>query len=226
MADAQPADWKWLLRAAHGLIAQVNSPVSLIDNWALGGGTALMLRIDHRESHDVDIFLDDAQLLGFLNPETHDFSWERPPSGWDSDGHHFAKFAFAGIGEIDFIVAAPRTLAPSSLIDVEGHLARVETVAEVIAKKVYFRGAQIAPRDIFDIAAASLRAREDVSAALSKFPGHTRATLDRMNRLSRDFVSAVIEQLIVKDDFLSTKSHAFDLAHDVLAESLGKNAES
>ncbi|MEO9132390.1 MAG: nucleotidyl transferase AbiEii/AbiGii toxin family protein [Sphingomonas sp.] len=29
--------------------------------WSFGGGTALMLMIDHRESHDIDIFLDDAR---------------------------------------------------------------------------------------------------------------------------------------------------------------------
>lgn len=29
-----------------------------------------MLQIDHRESDDIDIFLDDPQVLPFLNPET------------------------------------------------------------------------------------------------------------------------------------------------------------
>jgi hypothetical protein len=36
---------------------------------AFGGGTAMMLQIDHRESHDVDIFLTDPQLLASLDPQ-------------------------------------------------------------------------------------------------------------------------------------------------------------
>ncbi|WP_352570972.1 hypothetical protein [Mesorhizobium sp. M0074] len=29
----------------------------------------MMIQINHRESHDVDIFLDDPQLLGFIDQE-------------------------------------------------------------------------------------------------------------------------------------------------------------
>lgn len=40
----------------------------------------MMLQIDHRDSHDVDIFLADAQLLPFLDPATHDFAFEIMPT--------------------------------------------------------------------------------------------------------------------------------------------------
>ncbi len=49
---------------ACALIRQVNTEQTIIDRWTLGGGTALMLQIDHRESQDIDIFLSDPQLLG------------------------------------------------------------------------------------------------------------------------------------------------------------------
>ena len=32
--------------------------------WSFGGGTAMMIQIGHRESHDVDICIDDGQILG------------------------------------------------------------------------------------------------------------------------------------------------------------------
>lgn len=32
----------------------------------LGGGTALMLQIGHRDSRDIDLFLPDPQLLGWI----------------------------------------------------------------------------------------------------------------------------------------------------------------
>ncbi|RUW44700.1 hypothetical protein EOA32_36030, partial [Mesorhizobium sp. M1A.F.Ca.ET.072.01.1.1] len=38
--------------------------------WSFGGGTAMMIQIGHRESHDIDVFLDDPQLLGFMDPST------------------------------------------------------------------------------------------------------------------------------------------------------------
>lgn len=39
-----------------------------------------MLQIDHRESRDVDLFLQDPQLLAFLDPQKHDFEFEIGPA--------------------------------------------------------------------------------------------------------------------------------------------------
>jgi hypothetical protein len=64
----QQQEWARLFKIACALIRQVNSGQSIIDHWTLGGGTALLLQIDHRESHDLDIFLSDPQLLAFLDP--------------------------------------------------------------------------------------------------------------------------------------------------------------
>jgi len=76
------ADWARLFRIACALIRQVNSKESIIDHWTFGGGTAMMLQIDHRESHDVDIFLFDPQLLPFLDPQKHDFTFEIRPTDY------------------------------------------------------------------------------------------------------------------------------------------------
>jgi nucleotidyltransferase AbiEii toxin of type IV toxin-antitoxin system len=62
------SDWTRLFRMARATIEQVNSEQQIIDHWTFGGGTAMMLQINHRESNDVDIFLRDAQLLSFLDP--------------------------------------------------------------------------------------------------------------------------------------------------------------
>jgi hypothetical protein len=58
------------------MIEQVNSEQHIIDHWTFGGGTAMMLQIDHRESRDIDIFLPDAQFLAFLDPQKRDFDLE------------------------------------------------------------------------------------------------------------------------------------------------------
>ena len=62
------ANWVQLFRVACAIIRQANSKQLVVDHWTFGGGTALMLQLDHRESHDIDIFLDDPQLLGFDRP--------------------------------------------------------------------------------------------------------------------------------------------------------------
>jgi hypothetical protein len=59
--QSQPG-WTRLFRIACDLIRQVNSKTPIIDHWTLGGGTAMMLQIDHRESRDVDISLDDPPI--------------------------------------------------------------------------------------------------------------------------------------------------------------------
>lgn len=52
----------------------------------------------------------------------------------------------------------------------EGRAVRLETIPEIITKKVYYRGSEAKPRDIFDIAAAARSQRGAVVNALGDFP--------------------------------------------------------
>lgn len=61
------------------------------------------------------------------------------PSDYQGDGLRFQKFAFEGVGEIDFIVAGALTGKPFETREVEGRAVRLETIPEIIAKKVYHR---------------------------------------------------------------------------------------
>ena len=61
------------------------------------------------------------------------------------------KFYFPE-GEIDFIASAPLTRAPAIVETVLGSKVRVQTSAEIIARKLRFRGAEFTARDIFDFA--------------------------------------------------------------------------
>jgi len=71
-----------------------------------------MLQIQHRESHDVDFFLQDPQWLSFLDPEKNDFEFKIWPSDYRGDGIKFLKFAFDNIGQID---SSLTKLKPESL---------------------------------------------------------------------------------------------------------------
>src|SRR3546814_12126929 len=61
-----------------------------------------MLQIDHRESHDIDLFLDDPQILPFLNPETQGIKLDHAPDSYQA-GTDMLKLAYHDLGEIDFI---------------------------------------------------------------------------------------------------------------------------
>ena len=161
----------------------------------------MMLQIEHRESHDVDLFLQDAQLLSFLDPEKRDFDFEIAPTGWSGDGTGFLKLAFAGIGEIDFIVGGSKTSNPTTARDIEGHLTLLETIAEVVTKKIVHRGASLRPRDIFDIAAASEQHADSVVNGLRPHKSAVATALDALGRLNPDFVAMAIAQLQVREKF-------------------------
>jgi len=177
----------------------------------------MMLQIDHRESHDVDIFLPDPQLLSYLDPKLHDFKFEIFPADYDGDGSSFLKIAFKGIGEIDFIVGHSLTSSPTIQKTIENETVQLETIAEIITKKIYHRGASIKPRDIFDIAAASEKYADSIISALRDYPEKVAATLKKMNQLNPEFVESAISELAIKDQYKPVVATAFERAKTLLS---------
>jgi nucleotidyltransferase AbiEii toxin of type IV toxin-antitoxin system len=216
-APEHSSDWAQLLRIACALIHQVNSEQPIIDNWTLGGGTAMMLQINHRESHDVDIFLSDPQLLSFLDPQKRDFDLEVSPVSQDGDGARFLKLAFQGIGQIDFIVGQSMTPSPTTQWKVEQEFVQLETIPEIIVKKIYHRGAGIKPRDIFDIAAAGESHADAIVHELHSYRAEVVKALTTMNRLNPDFVDGAIAALAIKDAFKPIAKTAVERAKEILS---------
>ena len=99
-ASRESSDWARLFRLACALIRQVNVEQTIINHWTFGGGTAMMLRIGHRESHDIDIFLPDPQFLAYLDLQKRDFKLEVTPTEYDGDGARFLKLAFEGMDQM------------------------------------------------------------------------------------------------------------------------------
>lgn len=98
IAYRQTGTWRDLERLALSIIDDVRAHTGLDFRPKLGGGTRLMLALNHRISHDIV----SGSLLGL--PDESD----------------------------------PDTSLP------------LEPVAEVLAKKLFYRGAALAPRDLFD----------------------------------------------------------------------------
>lgn len=114
-------------------------------NPQLGGGTRLMLAVAHRISDDIDLFIRDPQWIGYLTPRLND-RFEAVINGYDESATSL-KLRL-NEGEIDFIVGMSLLGLPS------GHDAAVpfdlEPVEEVIAKKLFYRGWALTPRDLYD----------------------------------------------------------------------------
>ncbi|WP_063608064.1 nucleotidyl transferase AbiEii/AbiGii toxin family protein [Aquamicrobium defluvii] len=223
----RPSEWRRLFGIAVDLIEQLRENAGGLDfEWSFGGGTAMMIQIGHRESHDIDIFLDDPQLLGFIDPSRSRLRLDLAPSDYQGDGLRFQKFAFENVGEIDFIVAGTLTQMPFDIREVEGRAVRLETVPEIIAKKVYYRGSETKPRDIFDIAAAARFKLEPVVDALRAFPDQVSRTRERLEKLNPEFVDRAIADLMIMPDFQASAADSLDTALSVLDEALSSPKET
>lgn len=214
--EKKSTDWAKLFRVACAIIRQANAKQTIIDHWTFGGGTAMMLQIDHRESHDVDIFLSDPQVLPYLNPKTQNFELEIWPTDYEGDGTKALKLAFQDIGEIDFIVAGSLTTAPNTLATVEGEKVLLETIPEIIAKKIYHRGLSIKPRDIFDIAAAGEKHADALIVELKPYKAEVIKALSTMEKLNPDFVNNTISQLAIKTDYEAVAKTAINRTKEIL----------
>lgn len=177
----------------------------------------MMLQIGHRESHDVDIFLPDPQLLSFLDPQKHDFKSEILPTAYEGDGARFLKLAFKDIGQIDFIIGHSMTSSPTTQRAIEGENVQLETVPEIIVKKIHHRGLSIRPRDIFDIAAAGESHADDIIEELHPYRDDVAKALVTMNKLNPEFVNGAIADLAIKDSFKLIAKTAIERAREILS---------
>ncbi len=210
---------------AISIIDQANVRGIDMHNWSFGGGTALMIQINHRDSHDIDFFIDDPQYLPYLNPQTQDYDLALGPSDYETDGSRALKIVFEGVGEIDFICCDPVTAKPAVETEIRGRHVLLEIPAEILAKKIVFRGSHMQPRDMFDIAAtAEALGRDYVIDALSAFPSECRTALQIAQRMDTRLVESVTARLLVTEGFSSLRAGAQTITQDILAAASSRSA--
>lgn len=197
-----PSRWRELFCQAMSIIDQANAHGQIVDRWTFGGGTALMLQIGHRESRDIDLFIPDPQVLPFLNPETQSYSLDLSPSDYETDGSTTLKIVFDGIGEIDFICGGTLTTPATTQTIVESRSVALETPTEIIAKKIYYRGGRMQPRDMFDIAAViQNRGATELVEALVPHRDRCETALGVVRRMDPDFARTIMAQLMIRPAF-------------------------
>lgn len=144
--------WETLLARALVVLRSAASTGSLAREWSLGGGTALMLRHQHRRSEDIDIFVLDPQVLGLLTPRLNPVA-ESLTADY-AEGATYVKLYFPE-GQVDFIVSRHLTPAPVTRETLIGRDVPLETSAEVLGKKLWHRADRFTARDFFDLAYVS-----------------------------------------------------------------------
>lgn len=137
--------WRKLEKLAHEMVQDASTAAKSTFMPVLGGGTRLMLAMEHRISDDIDLFIRDPQWIGFLTPRLND-KFEHLINTYD-EGATSLKLKF-NEGEIDFIVSMS-LLGLDNKVSSES-LFPLEPVAEVLAKKLFYRGWALTPRDLFD----------------------------------------------------------------------------
>jgi hypothetical protein len=161
-------------------------------HWTWGGGTALAIRLDHRISFDIDIFLNDADAMRLLSPQRNP-TVRAITDNWQEPGHYLKLLC--NEGEIEFIVSALRTEPGHRPWAFEGRDLPLETIAEVLAKKLRWRGSRPLARDAFDLAAAWRLDPASLAEAVAASPDGARRAADeiarRYKRIARELPDAV-----------------------------------
>jgi len=122
-----------------------------------------MFRYQHRLSKDIDIFVPDPQYLGFVTPRLSDVA-AAVSTDYVEDQSSCVKL-IRPEGEIDF-VASPNLTEPAFEVwNIGGQHIRVETAAEIVAKKLWHRGDKAAARDLFDLSLVIEREPEALERA-------------------------------------------------------------
>ena len=141
--------WEDLLPHALLIIEDIKSHGTPDPFWTFGGGTVLMFRYQHRLSKDIDIFVPDPQYLGFVTPRLSDVA-AAVSTDYVEDQSSYVKL-IRPEGEIDFVASPNLTEAPFEMWNIGGQHIRVETAAEIVAKKLWHRGDRATARDLFDL---------------------------------------------------------------------------
>lgn len=141
--------WQVLLQHALSLVDEIAAHGIPDPFWTFGGGTVLMLRYGHRLSKDIDIFVPDPQYLGYVSARLSDVA--EGVSDQYVEGPGYIKL-LRPQGEIDFVASPNLTVEPFEMWELLGRAIKVETSAEIVAKKLWHRGDQVSARDLFDLA--------------------------------------------------------------------------
>lgn len=189
-----------------------------IDNsqWSMGGGTILMLNYHHRLSKDVDIFVSNTQYFNGLSPKLNDIAED---ADFYQEGERFISLSYPE-GKIDFVKAFQVSDYLPTLKHVFNQNIFVDDDIEIVTKKVFFRGASLHPRDLYDLATVYLGPRRsELVKALINIPEQLQEFHDALQRVGPGFSFSEDYGLdLVLDIPLGLKGREVDICIDLCNE--------
>ncbi len=191
--------WEGLLSTALAILDDIEAQGHGAPDIVLGGGTVLMMRMHHRLSKDIDIFLRDVQWLARLTPRLNDHV-----AGLVRDYSEQANSVKLVLsqGDIDFVVAGSVTgVAPNETLEFHGRAIMLEATEEILAKKLFFRAALLKPRDVFDLVAASEMFPTAARAAVEASRSRREAQLNRLKALAASPPAQLAVDILPIGDF-------------------------
>ena len=189
-----------------------------IDNsqWSMGGGTILMLNYHHRLSKNVDIFVSNTQYFNGLSPKLNDVAED---ADFYQEGERFISLSYPE-GKIDFVKAFQVSDYLPVLKHVFNQNILVDDDIEIVTKKVFFRGASLHPRDLYDLATVYLGPRRfELVNALINIPEQLQEFHDALQRVGPGFSFSEDYGLdLVLDIPLGLKGREVDVCIDLCNE--------
>ena len=170
---------------------------------ALGGGTALSAYYwNHRYSTDIDIFVhskDDISMM--LRPKEWDSGFLDKLNNLGYNGNckvHpvYTEIVIKDDYKIQFFSVEDKTQNPYKIVDLWGRKIQVESIPEIIAKKIYYRAHKGNARDLFDIAIAIHKNPlifSELQVPIEKFKElfETVSRINENQELNREYISEI-----------------------------------
>jgi len=167
------SQWLDLLETAISAIGAVKGGTEV--EWAIGGGSALSLGLEHRIPDGVEIILDSAAVLNAVNPVRNAVTREALRDRGSSTAScerldNRLRLTLQSRGWIEFATEASLVAGPLLECRILGISVLRERTADVVAKKVAFRGSRLSGLEVFDLACAfTLQPDETEAAARSPY---------------------------------------------------------
>ncbi|MBP7065362.1 nucleotidyl transferase AbiEii/AbiGii toxin family protein [Ferrovibrio sp.] len=166
--------------------------------FSFGGGTALAVHINHRISYDIDLFYRSADVFDYYNPNknpavkaliaAHHGSWQFP-------GNYLKLELGPELGEIDILISKFMTEAPTTDWPFKHWIVKLETPAEILAKKIRYRSSQFKRRDVFDLGAIAQLLPAAANQAFAVNLDNLPRLRDRIATMQADYEANVLNDV-------------------------------
>lgn len=157
-----------------------------------------MLRAEHRDSKDIDLFLTDPQLLGHLSPRL------AGEAIWDTEDYDEAanvlKLRYPE-GEIDIIVASAISDLETDTYSFQGVEIRIEHPVEIVLKKLFYRDSGFKVRDVFDTAVVLQGHGYELRTQLHLVSKSRAALLERIAMIPQPYFDTAMRELDIRPDW-------------------------